>query len=65
MDLFWDYFRPLLIPTSITISIIQILKSVDGVPGIQTLDRRIVGADETKELWRPKPSLGNIFVVNN
>ena len=35
------------------------------MPGIQTLDRRIVGADETTELWRPKPSLGNIFVVNN
>ena len=27
-------------------------KSIDGVPGIRTLDRRIVGADESTELWQ-------------
>ena len=36
-----------------TISIIQIEKSVDGVLGIQTWGRRMVGADKTTELWRP------------
>ena len=35
-----------------TISI-QIEKSIDGVLGIQTRGRRMVGADETTELWRP------------
>ena len=35
----------------ITISI-QIEKSIDGVLGIRTLGRRMVGADETTELWR-------------
>ena len=43
------YFRHFLI----TISIIQIEKSVVGVLGIRTLGRRMVGADETTELWRP------------
>ena len=42
------YFRPFLI----TISIIQIEKSIDGVLGIQTRGRQIVGSDETTELWR-------------
>ena len=42
-------FRPFLI----TISIIQIEKSLDGVLGIQTHGRRIVGADKTTVLWRP------------
>ena len=28
-------------------------KSVDGVLGIRTQGRRMVGADETTELWRP------------
>ena len=41
------YFRHFLI----TISIIE--KSIDGVLGIRTLGRRMVGADETTELWRP------------
>ena len=36
----------------LTISI-QIEKSVDGVLGIRTGGRRMVGADETTELWRP------------
>ena len=35
----------------ITISIIE--KSIDGVLGIRTRGRRMVGADETTELWRP------------
>ena len=43
------YFRSFLI----TISIIQIEKSVDGVLGIQTRSRRMIGADKTTELWRP------------
>ena len=43
------YFRTFLI----TISIIQIEKSVDGVLGIQTQCCRMVGADETTELWWP------------
>ena len=37
----------------ITISIIQIEKSIDGVLGIQTRGHNMVGADETTELWRP------------
>ena len=37
----------------ITISIIQIEKSIDGVLGIRTRGRKMVGADETTELWRP------------
>ena len=32
--------------------IIQIEKSIDGVLGIWTRGRRMVGADETTELWR-------------
>ena len=43
------YFCPFLI----TISIIQIEKSIDGLLTIRTLGRRMVGADETTELWRP------------
>ena len=42
-------FRPFLI----TISIIQIEKSIGGVLGIQTWGRWMVGADKTTELWRP------------
>ena len=41
------YFRPFLI----TISIMQIEKSIDGMLGIRTQGRRMVGADETTELW--------------
>ena len=47
------YLHSFLIP--ITISIIQIEKSVDGVLGIRTQGRRKVGKDETMELWRPPP----------
>ena len=42
-----------LIPTSITITNIQIEKSVDGVHGNRTSGYRMVGTDETTELWRP------------
>ena len=34
---------------------IYFLKSLDGVLGIWTRGRRMVGADETTELWRPPP----------
>ena len=43
------YFRPF----AITISRIQIEKSVDSVLGIQTHGRKMVGADDTKEIWLP------------
>ena len=36
-----------------TISILQIEKSLDGVLGIRTQGHRMVGTDETTELWRP------------
>ena len=49
--LFFVYFRPFLI--QITISTIQIEKSIDGVLAIRTRGRRMVGTDETTELWRP------------
>ena len=42
------YFRSFLVTISI-----QIEKSIDGVLGIRTRGRRMVGADETTELWRP------------
>ena len=49
------YFRPFPIP--ITISIIQIEKSIDGVLGIRTWGRSMVGADYTTELWRAEIAL--------
>ena len=39
----------------------QIEKSIDGVLGIRTLGRRMVGADETTELWRPL--LWSLFIT--
>ena len=42
------YFRSF----PVTIST-QIEKSIDGVLGIRTRGRRMVGADETTELWQP------------
>ena len=42
------YFRSFLITISM-----QIEKSVDSVLGIRTRGCRMVGADETMELWRP------------
>ena len=44
--------RPLFRSFHVTISI-QIEKSIDGVLGIQTRGSRMVGIDETTELWRP------------
>ena len=52
------YFHSFLI----TISIIQIENSADGVLGIWTQDHRMVGADETTELWRPPPSLWELIL---
>ena len=46
-------YRPLFVyfcPFLVTISIIQIVKILDGVLGIKTWGRRIVSADETIEL---------------
>ena len=37
----------------VTISIIQIEKSIEGVHGIRTRGRRMVGTDKTTELCRP------------
>ena len=48
-------------PVLITISIKQYEKSIVGVLGIQTQGRRMVGADETTELWRPPPF--QLFVI--
>ena len=51
---FFVYFRSFLV----TISIIQIEKSIDGVLRIRPRGRRMVGADETTELWRsPKTAI--------
>ena len=44
--------RPLFRLFHITIQL-QIEKSIDGVLGIRTGGRKMVGADETMELWRP------------
>ena len=41
----------------ITISIIE--KSIDGVLGNRTQGHRMVGTDETTELWRPPLVEGN------
>ena len=49
--LFFVYFRPF----HITIQL-QIEKSLDGVLGIWTRGRRMVGADETTELWQTPSS---------
>jgi len=46
---FFVYFCPFLI----TISIIQIEKSVDGVLWIRTRGCMMVGEDKTTELWLP------------
>ena len=54
------YFWPFLI----TISIIQIVKSVDGVLGIQTCSCMMVGADNITELWRPPCWYFNIWISN-
>ena len=46
--LFFVYFCSFLVTISI-----QIEKSVDGVLGIRTQGRRMVGTDETTEQWHP------------
>ena len=46
-----------------TVSKIQIEKSVDGVLGIQTQGRRMVGTDETRKLWWP-PIPFNFWLMN-
>ena len=53
-------FRPFLI----TISIIQIENSVDGVLGIWTCCHRMVEADKTTELWQPLNSFQLWFCGN-
>ena len=45
----------------VTISIIQIEKSVDGVLGIRTKGRRMIGTDKTTELWQP-PMVLNLLL---
>ena len=58
------YFRPFLI----TILIIYIEKSIDGVLGIGTHGRMIVGPDNTTELWRPPTLVKSLSVpdhINN
>ena len=52
--IFFVYFRPFLIAISIT----EIEKSVDGVLVIWTHSRKMVGADDTTELW---PTQSQIF----
>ena len=47
----------------IIISINQIEKNLDGVLGIRTEGRRMVGADKTTELWRPHEIM--FICVNN
>ena len=57
-------FRPLFVYFRYfldTISIIE--KSVDGVLGIRTRGRRMVGADETTELWRPPMFVGSVIIT--
>ena len=56
MDQSWAlfvYFRSFFV----TISIIQIERSIDGVLGILTRGHSMVVADETTELWQPPKSL--------
>ena len=58
LGIFFIYFRHFLFPPTITVSIstTRMEKSVDGVLGIRTCGRRMVGADKTMDLWLP-PSL--------
>ena len=44
--------RPLFVYFRSFLVLIQIEKSVDGVLGIQTWGRMMVGADKTTELWQ-------------
>ena len=56
---FFVYFPALLD----TISIIQIEKSVEGVLGIRTQGRKMVGTYETTELWRPPTTVVNDSIL--
>ena len=51
----YEFFRPSI---NIMKNIVQNLtingRGIDGVQGIRTRDRRMVGADESTELWRPR-----------
>ena len=58
--------RPLFVyfcPFLITISIIQIEKSIDGVHGIRTYGCRMVGAVETIKLWQPPEEFVCMFPI--
>ena len=46
-------YRPLFVYFRSFLVTISIEKSIDGVLGIRTRGRMMVGADETTELWRP------------
>ena len=50
------YFRSFLVTIPI-----QIEKSINGVLGIPTRGRRMVGADETTELWWPPRVMGCVI----
>ena len=60
-----DQSRPLFVyfySFLVTISV-QIEKSNDGVLGIRTRGRRMVGADKTMELWRPPRFINNCLLI--
>ena len=57
--LFCFIFRSFLVTISM-----QIEESVEGVLGNRTQGRRMVGTDETTELWRP-PVLESYFQIVN
>ena len=59
MGLFIVYFCPFIITTSI----IQIDKSLNGVLGIRTRSRSMVGADDTMELLRPSIKLIILIIL--
>ena len=59
MGLFIVYFCPFIITTSL----IQIDKSLNGVLGIRTRSRSMVGADDTMELLRPSIKLIILIIL--
>ena len=59
--LFFVYFHPFII----TISIIQIEKSVDGVLGTEICGRLMVGTHNTTELWRPPNNWPFLIGIEN
>ena len=58
---FWLIYQIVFRPFLITILIIKIEKTIDGVLWIWTPSRRMVDADDTMELWRP-PHLPNSWM---